>query len=153
MDSFISYINRSVQIQEEDENDDEEMENANTSQGKERRGADSKGKPNVTPESFIKYIKRLRDAVNNYMESLEEKTKLPQPSNKEIVIYNELKQFMASTFILMRLVAHCGKLGVNSEIYNQVYSIFPIQFLKQKRKTITEYFLRITSLFGHHVIQ
>ena len=153
MDSFISYINSSVQIQEEDENDDEEMENANTSQGKERRGADSKGKPNVTPESFIKYIKRLRDAVNNYMESLEEKTKLPQPSNKEIVIYNELKQFMASTFILMRLVAHCGKLGVNSEIYNQVYSIFPIQFLKQKRKTITEYFLRITSLFGQHVIQ
>lgn len=153
MDSFISYINRSVQIQEDDENDDEELENANTSQGKERCGSDNKDKPNVTPESFVKYMKRLRDAVNNYMESLEDKTKLPQPSNKEIVVYDELKQFMASTFILMRLVAHCGKLGVNSETYNQVYSILPIQFIKQRRKTISEYFLRITSLFGQHVIQ
>ena len=152
MDSFIAYINRSVQIQEDDENDDEELENANTSQGKERRGADNKGKPNITPESFVKYLKRLRDAVNNYMESLEEKTKLPQPSNKEIVVYDELKQYMASAFILMRLIAHCGKLGVNSETYNQVYSILPIQFMKQRRKTITEYFLRITSLFGQHVI-
>ena len=53
----------------------------------------------------------------------------------------------------MRLVAHCGKLGVNSETYNQVYSILPIQFIKQRRKTISEYFLRITSLFGQHVIQ
>ncbi len=153
MDSFIAYINRSVQIQEDDENDDEELENANTSQGKERRGAESKGKPNITPESFVKYLKRLRDAVNNYMESLEEKTKLPQSSNKEIVVYDELKQYMASAFILMRLIAHCGKLGVNSEAYNQVYSILPIQFMKQRRKTITEYFLRITSLFGQHVIQ
>ena len=153
MDSFIAYINRSVQIQEDDENDDEEMENANTSQGKERRGSENKGKPNITPESFVKYMKRLRDAVNNYMVSLEDKTKLPQPSNKEIVVYDELKQFMASTFILMRLVAHCGKLGVNSETYNQVYSILPIQFIKQRRKTISEYFLRITSLFGQHVIQ
>lgn len=153
MDSFIAYINRSVQIQENDENDDEELENANTSQGKERRGADSKGKPNVTPESFLKYMKRLRDAVNNYMESLEDKIKLPQPSNKEIVVYDELKQFMASTFILMRLIAHCGKLGIYSETYNQVYSILPIQFAKQHRKTISEYFLRITSLFGQHVIQ
>ena len=153
MDSFIAYINRSVQIQEDNENDDEEMENANTSQGKERRGSENKGKPNVTPESFVKYMKRLRDAVNNYMVSLEDKTKLPQPSNKEIVVYDELKQFMASTFILMRLVAHCGKLGVNSETYNQVYSILPIQFIKQRRKTISEYFLRITSLFGQHVIQ
>lgn len=153
MDSFIAYINRSVQIQEDDENDDEELENANTSQGKERRGAESKGKPNITPESFVKYLKRLRDAVNNYMESLEEKTKLPQSSNKEIVVYDELKQYMASAFILMRLIAHCGKLGVNSEAYNQVCSILPIQFMKQRRKTITEYFLRITSLFGQHVIQ
>jgi hypothetical protein len=153
MDSFISYINRSVQIQEDDENDDEELENANTSQGKERRGSDNKDKPNVTPESFVKYMIRLRDAVNNYMESLEDKTKLPQPSNKEIVVYDELKQFMASTFILMRLVAHCGKLGINSDTYNQVYSILPIQFIKQRRKTISEYFLRITSLFGQHVIQ
>ena len=55
MDSFIAYINRSVQIQEDDENDDEELENANTSQGKERRGADNKGKSNITPESFVKY--------------------------------------------------------------------------------------------------
>ena len=153
MDSFISYINRSVQIQEDDENDDEELENANTSQGKERRGSDNKEKPNVTSESFVKYMKRLRDAVNNYMESLEDKTKLPQPSNKEIIVYDELKQFMASTFILMRLIAHCGKLGINSETYNQVYSILPIQFIKQRRKTISEYFLRITSLFGQHVIQ
>ena len=153
MDSFISYINRSVQIQEDDENDDEEMENANTSQGKERRGSEKKEKPNVTPDTFMKYMKRLRDAVNNYMESLEDKTKLPQPSNKEIVVYDELKQFMASTFILMRLVAHCGKLGINSDTYNQVYSILPIQFIKQRRKTISEYFLRITSLFGQHVIQ
>ena len=153
MDSFISYINRSVQIREDDENDDEELENANTSQGKERRGSDNKDKLNVTPESFVKYMKRLRDAVNNYMESLEDKTKLPQPSNKEIVVYDELKQFMASTFILMRLVAHCGKLGINSDTYNQVYSILPIQFIKQRRKTISEYFLRITSLFGQHVIQ
>lgn len=53
----------------------------------------------------------------------------------------------------MRLVAHCGKLGVNSETYNQVYSILPIQFIKQRRKTISEYFLRISSLFGQHVIQ
>ena len=120
MDSFIAYINRSVQIQEDDENDDEEMENANTSQGKERRGSENKGKPNITPESFVKYMKRLRDAVNNYMVSLEDKTKLPLPSNKEIVVYDELKQFMASTFILMRLVAHCGKLGVNSETYNHI---------------------------------
>lgn len=153
MDSFISYINRSVQIQEDDENDDEELENANTSQGKERRGADSKGRPNVTPESFVKYMKRLRDAVNNYMESLEDKIKLPQPSSKDIVVYDELKQFMASTFILMRLTAHCGKLGINSEAYNQVYSILPIQFMKQYRRTISEYFIRITSLFGQHVIQ
>ena len=153
MDSFISYINRSVQIQEDDENDDEEMENANTSQGKERRGSEKKEKPNVTPDTFMKYMKRLRDAVNNYMESLEDKTKLPQPSNKEIVVYDELKQFMTSIFILMRLVAHCGKLGINSETYNQVYSILPIQFIKQRRKTISEYFLRITSLFGQHVIQ
>lgn len=153
MDSFIAYINRSVQIQEDDENDDEELENANTSQGKERRGADNKGKSNITPESFVKYLKRLRDAVNNYMECLEEKTKLSQPSNKEIVVYDELKQYMASAFILMRLIAHCGKLGVNSETYNQVYSILPIQFMKRRRKSITEYFLRITSLFGLHVIQ
>lgn len=153
MDSFISYINRSVQVQEDDVNDDEEMENANTSQGKERRGADNKGKSNITPESFVKYLKRLRDAVNNYMECLEEKTKLSQPSSKEIVVYDELKQYMASAFILMRLIAHCGKLGVNSETYNQVYSILPIQFMKRRRKSITEYFLRITSLFGLHVIQ
>ena len=153
MDSFIAYINRSVQIQEEDENDDEELENANTSQGKERRGADNKGKSNITPESFVKYLNRLRDAVNNYMECLEEKTKLSQTSNKEIVVYDELKQYMAYAFILMRLIAHCGKLGVNSETYNQVYSILPIQFMKRRRKSITEYFLRITSLFGLHVIQ
>lgn len=153
MDSFISFINRSVQVQEDDVNDDEEMENANTSQGKERRGTESKVKPNVTQESFVKYTRRLRDAVNSYMETLEQKTKIQQISNKEIVIYDELKQFMASTFILMRLVAHCGKLGVNSETYNQVYSILPIQFMKRRRKSITEYFLRITSLFGLHVIQ
>lgn len=153
MDSFISYINRSVEIQENDESDDEELENANTSQGKERRDSNSKSKQNVSPESFVKYMKRLRDAVNNYMESLEEKIKLPIPVNKEIVVYDELKQFMASAFILMRLIAHCGKLGVNSDTYNQVYSILPIQFIKQRRRTISEYFLRITSLFGQHVIQ
>ena len=161
MDSFISYINRSSQIQEEAEIDDEELENASKSMGKERGESKQKGTNNISQKTFTKNVEKLRNAVKNYLLALENKieldihktTKLPLQLQKKVTIYNELKQYMASTFVLMRLIGYCGRLGDTSDAYKEVRSIFPIEFSKQNRNTITEIFLRITSLFGQHIIQ
>ena len=147
-DSMISYISRSSREKEEEDMDEEETEDLKKSEGREKeRSQKTTSKSRKNALETEKRINKMFDKYIAYLESVA----LPDKKVKnEISLMETLKKYMTAVFFLYRTFSYryTIELGDSTE-----HSLIELQRSSRYRKTATEYFYRLTSLFALYLMK
>lgn len=147
-DSMISYISRSFKEKEDEDIDEEETEDISKSTGRD------KSKSQKVSSRSIKNAKETSDRIikmfDRYIESLERIALSDKNQKKPISLLEALKQYMAAVFFLYRTFSY--RYTIENED-NAEHTLIELQLSAYNRKNATEYFYRITSLFGLYLMK
>ena len=147
-DSMISYISRSSKEKEEEDMDEEETEDVQRSEGRE------KDKVQKTTCKSYKNAKdteqRITKMFDKYMANLESVALSEKKVRNEITLMETLKKYMTAVFFLYRTFSYRYTIESHDNIE---HSLITLQRSSQYRKTATEYFYRLTSLFALYLMK
>ncbi|MCR4964890.1 MAG: hypothetical protein K6A41_04465 [Bacteroidales bacterium] len=147
-DSIVSYISKSFQEKKNEDIDEEETEDVSKSSGRDKSESQNRA---VKKEKEANNIRdRILKMFDKYISNLEFSALSERDVKRSISLLEELKQFMAAIFFLYRTFSYRYTLTNDDETE---HSLIKLLRLPTDRKTATEYFYRITSLFGLYVMK
>lgn len=147
-DSMISYISRSSKEKEDEDIDEEETEDAQRSAGREKdrtqKTASRSGK------NALDIKQRITKMFDKYISDLESVALSEKKVKNEISLMEALKKYMTAVFFLYRTFSYRYTIELGDETE---HCLIPLQRTLSYRKTATEYFYRLTSLFSLYLMK
>ena len=147
-DSMISYISRSSKEKEDEDIDEEETEDAQRSGGREKERTQKTTSRSVKNASDIQ--QKITKMFDKYISNLESVALSEKKVKNEISLMEALKKYMTAVFFLYRTFSYRYTIELGDETE---HCLIPLQRSTLYRKTATEYFYRLTSLFSLYLMK
>lgn len=147
-DSMISYISRSSKEKEDEDIDEEETEDVRKSEGREKNKSQ---KTSVrTQKNASETEQRINKMFDKYITHLESIALSDKVVKNEIPLMETLKKYMTAVFFLYRTFSY--RYIIESD-GSEERSLIDLKRSALYRKTATEYFYRLTSLFALYLMK
>lgn len=147
-DSMISYISRSSKEKEDEDIDEEETEDVRKSEGREKNKSQ---KTSVrTQKNASETEQRINKMFDKYITHLESIALSDKVVKNEIPLMETLKKYMTAVFFLYRTFSY--RYIIESD-GSEERSLIELKRSALYRKTATEYFYRLTSLFALYLMK
>lgn len=147
-DSMISYISRSSKEKEDEDIDEEETEDVRKSEGREKIKSQ---KTSVrTQKNASETEQRINKMLDKYITHLESIALSDKVVKNEIPLMETLKKYMTAVFFLYRTFSY--RYIIESD-GSEERSLIELKRSALYRKTATEYFYRLTSLFALYLLK
>ena len=147
-DSMISYISRSSKEKEDEDIDEEETEDVQRSVGREKdRTQKTTSRSN---KNALETEQRIIKMFDKYIANLESVALSEKKVKNEISLMETLKKFMTAVFFLYRTFSYRYTIESGDE---SEHSLIALHRSTLYRKTATEYFYRLTSLFSLYLMK
>ena len=147
-DSMISYISRSSKEKEDENIDEEETEDVRKSEGREKNKSQ---KTSVrTQKNASETEQRINKMFDKYITHLESIALSDKVVKNEIPLMETLKKYMTAVFFLYRTFSY--RYIIESD-GSEERSLIELKRSALYRKTATEYFYRLTSLFALYLMK
>ena len=147
-DSMISYISRSSKEKEDEDIDEEETEDVRKSEGREKNKSQKTAVR--TQKNASETEQRINKMFDKYIAHLESIALSDKVVKNEIPMMETLKKYMTAVFFLYRTFSYryIIESGESKE-----RSLIELKRSALYRKTATEYFYRLTSLFALYLMK
>lgn len=147
-DSMISYISRSSKEKEDEDIDEEETEDVRKSEGREKNKSQ---KTSVrTQKNASETEQRVNKMFDKYITHLEGIALSDKVVKNEIPLMETLKKYMTAVFFLYRTFSYRYIIESGG---SEERSLIELKRSALYRKTATEYFYRLTSLFALYLMK
>lgn len=147
-DSMISYISKSSKEKEDEVIDEEETEDLCKAEGREKIKKEKTA--NKTKKNALEIEQRIIKMFDKYMMHLESVAHSNKDVKNEVSMMETLKKFMTAVFFLYRTFSYRYTL---EEDRGRESSLLQLCSSTRFRKTATEYFYRITSVFALYLMK
>lgn len=147
-DSMISYISRSSKEKEDEDIDEEETEDVRKSEGREKNKSQKTAVR--TQKNALETEQRISKMFDKYITHLESVALSSKTVHNDIHLMETLKKYMTAIFFLYRTFSYRYILDTGG---NEERSLIDLKRSATFRKTATEYFYRLTSLFALYLMK
>ena len=147
-DSMISYISRSSKEKEDEDIDEEETEDVRKSEGREK--VKSQKTAVRSQKNALETEQRISKMFDKYITHLESVALSSKTVHNNIHLMETLKKYMTAIFFLYRTFSYRYILDTGG---NEECSLIDLKRSATFRKTATEYFYRLTSLFALYLMK
>ena len=147
-DSMISYISRSSKEKEDEDIDEEETEDVRKSEGREK--VKSQKTAVRSQKNALETEQRISKMFDKYITHLESVALSSKTVHNDIHLMETLKKYMTAIFFLYRTFSYRYILDTGG---NEERSLIDLKRSATFRKTATEYFYRLTSLFALYLMK
>lgn len=145
---MISYISRSSKEKEDEDIDEEETEDVRKSEGREKKQVTENCCQN--PKERFETEQRINKMFDKYITHLESVALSSKTVHNDIHLMETLKKYMTAIFFLYRTFSYRYILDTGG---NEERSLIDLKRSATFRKTATEYFYRLTSLFALYLMK
>ena len=147
-DSMISYISRSSKEKEDEDIDEEETEDVRKSEGREKNKSQKTAVR--TQKNASETEQRVNKMFDKYITHLEGIALSDKVVKNEIPLMETLKKYMTAVFFLYRTFSYRYIIESGG---SEERSLIELKRSALYRKTATEYFYRLTSLFALYLMK
>lgn len=147
-DSMISYISRSSKEKEDEDIDEEETEDVRKSEGREKNKSQKTAVR--TQKNASETEQRVNKMFDKYITHLEGIALSDKVVKNEIPLMETLKKYMTAVFFLYRTFSYRYIIESGG---SEERSLIELKRSALYRKTATEYFSRLTSLFALYLMK
>ena len=147
-DSMISYISRSSKEKEDEDIDEEETEDVRKSEGREKNKSQKTAVR--TQKNASETEQRINKMFDKYITHLEGIALSDKVVKNEIPLMETLKKYMTAVFFLYRTFSYRYIIEIGG---SEERSLIKLKRSALYRKTATEYFYRLTSLFALYLMK